>query len=364
MENEINEILIKESDFKTKIIDIPVDFQQGGIRPILGCISYTILILTWGISILIPVGIVYWFFLGNWNMIILLLTIILVPIIFNWHDNVPGFIKYLSNLLTRDVHHWTGPGKIIIEDPDFEINSKQLLCLHPHGILGIGSMYIIISGIFSKLHLIVTESLVWLQPIISVILNSTVKLRGASHFSFKQTMKREEGPLVMFPGGFHETILLNWGKDAVFIERRFGFIKYCLKYNYLIRPVYVFGECLSFHQFQHFKRFRWILNDFSLPSVIFCGETWWNPLLPLRNVPYLIVIGKPINSDIINSSCNSKLKNNNNPSREMVKKYHNLYIQNLKRIYTQYSPFYQSFFSDHPLLERYIQNKSKELTIE
>ncbi|XP_664927.1 hypothetical protein [Cryptosporidium hominis TU502] len=48
----------------------------------------------------------------------------------------------------------------------------------------------------------------------------------------------------------------------------------------------------------------------------------------------------------------------------MVKKYHSLYIQNLKRIYAQYSPFYQSFFNDHPLLERYIQKKSKELIIE
>lgn len=225
-------------------------------------------------------------------------------------------------------------------------------------------MYIIISGIFSNLHLIVTESLVWLQPIISVILNSAVKLRGASHFSFKKTMKRQEGPLVMFPGGFHETILLNWGKDTVFIKKRFGFIKYCLKYNYSIRPVYVFGECLSFHQFQYFKGIRWLLNDFSLPSVIFCGETWWNPLLPVRNVPYLIVIGKPINNEMITNSSNLMLNNNNSPPREIVKKYHSLYIQNLKRIYNYYSPFYQSFFKDHPLFERYIKTKSNELNIE
>ncbi|OII72925.1 uncharacterized protein cubi_02156 [Cryptosporidium ubiquitum] len=363
MENAKNKALINESESKIRIVDIPVNYNEGGIRPILGCISYTILILTWGFSIFIPVGLVYWLFIGNWNMVLFLLTIIFIPITFNWHDNVPDVIKYLSNLLTRDVHHWTGPGKIIIEDPDFEINSKQLLCLHPHGILGIGSMYIIISGIFSNLHLIVTESLVWLQPIISVILNSTVKLRGASHISFKQTMKRQEGPLIMFPGGFHETILLNWGKDSIFIEKRFGFIKYCLKYNYSIRPVYVFGECLSFHQFQYFKKIRWLLNDFSLPSVIFCGETWWNPLLPVRGVPYLIVIGKPINSDIINNSSNFTT-NNNNPSREIVKKYHSIYVQNLKRIYNHYSPFYQSFFKDNPLLERYIKVKSKELNIE
>lgn len=220
-------------------------------------------------------------------------------------------------------------------------------------------MYVIISGIFPKLHLIVTESLVWLQPIISVVLNSVVKLRGASHFSFERTMKRQEGPLMMFPGGFHETILLDWGKDSVYIEKRFGFIKYCLKYNYSIRPVYVFGECLSFHQFQRFKRVRWVLNDFSLPSVIFCGETRWNPLLPLRNVPYLIVIGKPINT-----CCPSSSTSGENPTREMVSKYHSLYVESLKKIYSQYSPFYQSLLNGHPLLERYSKTKSNELGIE
>ena len=108
MENAKNKALINESESKIRIVDIPVNYNEGGIRPILGCISYTILILTWGFSIFIPVGLVYWLFIGNWNMVLFLLTIIFIPITFNWHDNVPDVIKYLSNLLTRDVHHWTG----------------------------------------------------------------------------------------------------------------------------------------------------------------------------------------------------------------------------------------------------------------
>ncbi|KAJ1606919.1 transmembrane domain-containing protein [Cryptosporidium canis] len=339
-----------------RVVDIPVNYSERGIRPILGCISYTILLFTWGVSILIPVALAYWLFHGNWNMVLFLSTIILVPIMFNWHDNVPGLVKHFSNLLTGDIHHWT-------EDPDFESNSKQLLCLHPHGIFGIGSMYIIISGIFPRLHLVVTESLVWLQPIISLILNSAVKLRGASHLSFRKAMQRQEGPLMIFPGGFHETVLLDWGKDSVYIEKRFGFIKYCLKYSYSIRPVYVFGECLSFHQLQHFKRLRWLLNDFSLPSVVFCGETWWNPLLPVRNVPYLIVIGKPIRLDSTEMSQKDSASNGD-PSRELVRKYHSLYIQNLQRIFNKYSPFYKSIFSGNPILERYLKTKYNQLQIE
>lgn len=108
MENARNEALINESKCKIKIVDIPVNYHEKGIRPILGCISYTILILTWGFSILMPVGLVYCFFIRNWNMVLFISTIILVPILFNWHDNVPNIAKNLSNLLTKDIHHWTG----------------------------------------------------------------------------------------------------------------------------------------------------------------------------------------------------------------------------------------------------------------
>lgn len=108
MDGGRNDLLIKkfEESNAVRVVDIPVDYK--GVRPILGSISYTMLILTWGLSILIPIGLVYWLFYGNWTMVLLLLTVILVPIVFNWHDNVPGTVKYLSELLTRDIHHWTG----------------------------------------------------------------------------------------------------------------------------------------------------------------------------------------------------------------------------------------------------------------
>ncbi|KAK6589640.1 hypothetical protein RS030_120 [Cryptosporidium xiaoi] len=348
-----------------KIVDIPFKIDgKFAYNEYIGCVAYTILISIWALSIFIPIALSYWFYVGNWLLFYLFLLIILIPIFFRINDNIPLFLKKLCNFITKDIHFWTGPARIIIEEPDLDVNDKQLLCIHPHGILGIGSMYLTISGIINKcFYLIVTESLVWFQPIINIVLNSAVKLRGASHTSFKNTMIKGEGPLLMFPGGFHETILLSWGVDHIYAKKRFGFIKYCLKYNYSIRPVYVFGECLSFHQLQYFKKFRWFLNDFSLPSVLFCGETWWNPLLPVKNVPYLIVIGRPIvcchETNFIDNQSNDQY-----PSRELIREYQSLYIENLKRIYKEYSQYYVEFYRDNPNIQRYLKCKLAELKID
>ncbi|KAH8740834.1 hypothetical protein FG386_003073 [Cryptosporidium ryanae] len=400
-----------------KVIDMHFGTNNGEFlyKEYIGCIAYTVLIFTWAFSIFIPITLLYWFYVRNWSLFSLFSVVIIIPIIFRVNDCVPLFLKKLCNLFTKNIHYWTGPARIIIEEPDLESNKKQLLCIHPHGIFGIGSTYLPVSGIIKEyFYLIVTESLVWFQPIINVVLNSTVKLRGASHTSFRRTMMKGEGPLLMFPGGFHETILLNWGVDHIYVRKRFGFIKYCLKYNYSIRPVYVFGECLSFHQLKYFKKFRWFLNDFSLPSVVFCGETWWNPFLPVKNVPYLIVIGRPINCSYKaipccfqipgcgrknqndgndNDNCNDSYQNytvhdergtnttetqkntysrtcltkhvsDKHPSRELIREFQSLYIESLKRIYKEYSPYYMECYKENPNIKRYLEYRLDELKID
>ncbi|OII76792.1 diacylglycerol acyltransferase family protein [Cryptosporidium andersoni] len=256
---------------------------------------------------------------------------------------LPYIFKKFSLLIITDMNNWTGPCKIIVESPDFEKNQKQLLGIHPHGVTSIGLMNIVK----------ITEAIIWLQPIIWSILSMFATLRGASHTSFRNIMKREESPLIMFPGGFQESTILDWGVDEIYIKNRYGFIKYCMQYNYRIRPVYVFGECLTFNNTKFARNLRLFLNKFSIPGVFPYGDYWWLPFLPKKNVPLLVVIGSPIKVPYFPE----------NPPRDEIKKYHKIYIERLQELYRTYSPKYLESFTDYEVIKKYKEIKLPEISL-
>ncbi|KAL7427429.1 hypothetical protein ACHAXM_000846 [Skeletonema potamos] len=126
------------------------------------------------------------------------------------------------------------------------------------------------------------------------------------------------------PGGFEEATLTSTSQDRVFIKKRYGFVRLCLKYGVAIRPVYVFGEGKLFSNVQGFWRNRLALNRFGIPTIVVWGR-WFFPLLPKKGVKIYIVVGKPI-----------ILPKIENPTKEEVAVWHNKYIAELKRIYDEH----------------------------
>ena len=66
--------------------------------------------------------------------------------------------------------------------------------------------------------------------------------------------------LALSPGGFEEATITG-RLDRVYIKKRTGFIKLCLKYGYSVVPVYVFGENRLFSNVQGWWKLRLWLNS-------------------------------------------------------------------------------------------------------
>ena len=125
------------------------------------------------------------------------------------------------------------------------------------------------------------------------------------------------------PGGFEEATLTSTTQDRVFIKKRYGFVRLCLKYGVAIRPVYAFGEGHLFSNVQGCWKQRLALNRFGLPTILVWGR-WFFPLLPKKKKLH-IVVGRTI-----------ILPKIDNPSKEEVLQWHEKYISELKRLYDEH----------------------------
>ena len=126
------------------------------------------------------------------------------------------------------------------------------------------------------------------------------------------------------PGGFEEATLTDTQQDRVFIKKRYGFVRLCLKHGVAIRPVYVFGEGQLFSNVQGQWKSRLGLNRVGIPTIMVWGRNFF-PLLPKKGVKIHIVVGRPL-----------ILPKVEDPTREEVGKWHKKYISELKRVYDEY----------------------------
>jgi 2-acylglycerol O-acyltransferase 2 len=126
------------------------------------------------------------------------------------------------------------------------------------------------------------------------------------------------------PGGFEEATLTSTKIDRVFIRRRYGFVRLCLRYGVRIRPVYAFGEGKLFSNVQGLWRTRLALNRFGIPTIVSWGRPFF-PLLPKKGIKMHIVVGRPL-----------ILPKIENPTIDDVTLWHEKYINELKRIYDEH----------------------------
>ena len=125
--------------------------------------------------------------------------------------------------------------------------------------------------------------------------------------------------MTFVPGGFEEATLTSHKEYRVFLKNRKGFIKYALKFNYKVHPVFVFNENKCYKTSDFLLSFRVWLNSFKLPSAIFYSKYG---IIPNPYLNIVIVIGKPIILPYIPK-----------PKKEEVTFYHNLYMEELKKLF-------------------------------
>lgn len=157
-----------------------------------------------------------------------------------------------------------------------------------------------------------------------------VQAAPANPASMKKLMNDGKN-LCILPGGFQEATVCKYGEHIVYMKKRKGLIKYCLRYGYNMYPVYTFGEERLYYTLTAFEKFRIWLSEFNFPGAVFVSSKFWwcFPFMPNNDVELTTIVGKPI-----------QLPKIENPSNEEVDKWHSAYMERLQEHFEEYKKKY------------------------
>ena len=97
--------------------------------------------------------------------------------------------------------------------------------------------------------------------------------------------------MFVLPGGEHEQIIAQYGKEDLFLLRRKGFVRLAIKHSFKIVPIYCFGESRTYFTFSLFLSFRkWMVDTLRVGVPLVWGQ--WG-LLP-HKVKLTFVVGQPV----------------------------------------------------------------------
>ena len=200
--------------------------------------------------------------------------------------------------------------------------NDSMFCFHPHGIGSAGmAMTHIVEDYFNTYSRILGSRAILSLPLGGLIYN-LLGYQGANPENIKSLMKNHKN-FSLVPGGFEEATITTYNEEKVYLGNRKGFIKYALKFGYNVHPCYSFNETKLYYTVEMLLKLRIFLNKFKIPGTFFISRfLCW---IPNDNVDLLIVIGKGIQFP--------KIKK---PSLEEVNFYHNLYLTELKSLFSKY----------------------------
>lgn len=198
---------------------------------------------------------------------------------------------------------------------------QTFFAVHPHGAFCIGWAMLFTCPAMHRVRFCFAPAL-FASPFFRLFSRCVGNPGSAARPVMNSYLKAGED-VALPPGGFEEATLTSTAQDRVFIKKRYGFVRLCLKYGVAIRPVYAFGEGSLFNNIQGLWNTRLALNRFGLPTILVWGR-WFFPLLPKKKKLF-IVVGRTI-----------VLPRIENPTKEEVALWHNKYIAELRRIYDDY----------------------------
>ncbi|KFQ48643.1 2-acylglycerol O-acyltransferase 1, partial [Pelecanus crispus] len=232
----------------------------------------------------------------------------------------------------------------LIKTSDLNPNHNYLLGFHPHGVLVAGAFGNFCTGAsFKNLFPGLTPYLhimpIWFGcPFFREYIMSAGMV-SASKKSASYVLNNEEGghASVIVIGGAEESLNAHPGSLTLNILKRKGFIKMALKHGAHLVPVFSFGENELFKQVANPKG-SWLRNvqeklqkimGFALPLFHARGVFQYSfGLIPYRQ-PIHTVVGSPI-----------PVKKSLNPTTEEIEQLHELYLQNLRKLFEEHKRNY------------------------
>ena len=288
--------------------------RQIIIRKLKGAFAMILGILTYFSS---PICLYIIFYGSSFSRIFLTFSLIYQYTIASRSQTYIQFISWLKPYNFFDKY------EIIYEE---EIKQERsLFCFHPHGVLGCGLAFAsLVDKKFENACFCISGALLYIP--LSGILARWMGAVPIDNNSFGNLMKKEKN-LCFIPGGYEEATLTHPNLDRVYIKNRKGFVKYALKYGYTLHPIYNFGENKAFYTFNFLEKFRLWLNKFKIPCILFIGRYVF---LPNDSIEMHCVIGKGIHLPTIE-----------NPSDKDINKYHDIYVEELGRLYDRHKSVYK-----------------------
>ncbi|CAJ1363947.1 unnamed protein product, partial [Effrenium voratum] len=263
----------------------------------------------WFVSITLPAGLLWAVTAAKWKLV----SSILAAYAFPHVVTLPPLPLAVRRAFFSGLESWFPEGIQVVrpngDEPEPEPPAKrpQLFCIHPHGIYTLGALTL--PEKVPEVKVCIAAYLYNWAPCFRVMAQLLgISLGSVDPGALKQLMQRQESPLALVPGGFEEATVSCRNTERVYLKSRAGFIKYALRHGYDVVPCFTVGDSDMFSNPQGAWRFRWWLNQLSIPAVLPFGF----PLLPLlpKRVPVKLAIGEALEMPHIA-----------NPSRAEVEKH-------------------------------------------
>lgn len=154
----------------------------------------------------------------------------------------------------------------------------------------------------------------------------------ASSRTLIRTLKKKS--CVLYAGGIAELFLTDDKEERLYINKRKGFIKVALQSGTAIIPLYLFGNTTTLKVAKG-KMIAKLARSLGISLTWFWGVMGTFVPFPKKLV---VVVGKPMELPQIDS-----------PSQEDIDKYHQQYVEEVKRIFDTYKK-YNSDYAGKELL--------------
>jgi 2-acylglycerol O-acyltransferase 2 len=240
----------------------------------------------------------------------------------------PKFTKLMQDLDFTKYHSDAGGAVELRGALDDVQKSGSLFGFHPHGILSAGFAW---NGVWSKnfaelagtdVQFMIDKGLREDNFVFKLICDLHGGLTSLNKKSLTEALAAKTN-VAFIPGGFQDATLMEFGCHRTAIKKRTGFIKYALQHGSRVHACYTFGECETHYTFKGLLDFRLWLNGFGIPAVVMFGFPLF-PLFPRPQAKLMTYIGKAIEFPRIG-----------NPSPEDVKKWHQVYIDALIKVFEE-----------------------------
>lgn len=191
------------------------------------------------------------------------------------------------------------PTSVVFEDEDEIHPDKQyMFAAHPHGVLSMCHAVLYTAPNFLKRAPGARRRSLGARPLFLVPFVRDLLLAVGSVDAGKKTATaclKKGLSVTVVPGGEHEQLEATPGDDEVFLNKRKGFCRLACETGVPVVPCFAFGEVDLMHTSKAFMGIRRLIaKKLYVALPIAWGDRWWAPVVPRKNIPLTVVIGKPL----------------------------------------------------------------------